>query len=88
MAPASLLPPQGVEQMSQGIVVELVHQCEQLAEFSPGKALACEPAEIVPGQVREQASLVLPVGHLAGNEQLKKLRIHGERQEASAPPRR
>jgi uncharacterized protein len=62
--------------MPQRVVIKLVHQRDQLAEFAGWKAFARKPAQIVAGQVGQQPSLVLPVRHLAGDEQLQVFGVH------------
>ncbi len=59
---------QRIEQMCERVVVEFVHQREQAAEFSLGKAFAREPAEVMRGQVGDQAAFVFAVGHFAGEQ--------------------
>lgn len=71
-----LASPQGIEQAAQGIVVKLVHERQQLAQFTAWKSLARKPAEIVPRQVRDDAAFVFPVRHFTGQEELKVFRFH------------
>ena len=62
--------PQRLEQIIQPVVVDLVHQRQQAADFALGKAGAGEPGEVVAGQIGDDATLVLAKWHGACDEQL------------------
>lgn len=62
--------------MPQVVVVKFVHQREQAAEFACGETFACKPAEVMSGQVRDEATLVFPVRHFAGGEEFEGFRCH------------
>src|SRR6478736_7511511 len=60
--------PQRLKQRAQVVVVDLVHEREQPAKLTLRKTLTCEPREVVSGQVREQSSLELSIGHRLRDE--------------------
>src|SRR5690606_17966063 len=67
---------QGRQQPDQVVVVELVHQRQQLTELPGRKTLPREPREVVPRQVGDDPPLVFAKGHLTGEQQLKLFGIH------------
>ena len=59
---------QRIQQATQVVVIELVHEFEQLAQFAAREALACEPAEVVAGEFRDFLAFVFTVRHFADEE--------------------
>lgn len=67
---------QRVEQRTQAIVIELLHEREQAADFSGRKAFAGEPIEVVPGQIGHEPAFVFSEGHGERDEAFEVVRIH------------
>ena len=67
---------QGIKQATKRVVIELVHQRQQFADFAMWEAFACEPAEIVTGEIGDEGSFILPIGHFTGEQKLKVFRFH------------
>lgn len=59
---------QGIEQMSQCIMVQLIHQCQEAAKFAFRKTFSGHPAEIMPRQIRNQAPLIFPIRHFTSRQ--------------------
>ncbi|CAM2185632.1 hypothetical protein BO443_60264 [Burkholderia orbicola] len=59
---------QRVQQASQAVVIDFVHQRELPAEFTARKPFAGQPVEVVAGQVGKKPVLVFTEGHGDGNE--------------------
>lgn len=57
-------------------MIQLLHQCQQPTDFSFGKTGAGEPVQIVAGQIGNQVTLILAIGHDARHQQLQVFRIH------------
>jgi hypothetical protein len=75
--PSRLLPlSQRIEQMPQSVMIQLVHQRDQAADFTRRESFTSEPAKIMAWQVSDQTAFVLPVRHFAGNQKLQVFRIH------------
>jgi hypothetical protein len=75
---------QWIEQVRQPVVVDFLHQRQQTAQFSVGKAFASEPVQVLTGQVGQDSALVLTEGHLARNEQFELFRVHGNRLDSNS----
>lgn len=73
----TVLGTQWVEQVTEAVVIDFLHQRQQPTEFAMGKAFTGKPIQVLAGQVREDAPLVFAVGHLAGDQQLEFFRVHG-----------
>ncbi len=54
--------------MAQRIVIQFIHQLQQLAHFICRKTFTRKPAQIVSGQVGEQAAFVFAIRHFAGDQ--------------------
>ena len=54
---------QWLEQITQTIVVNLMHQLQKLADLALGKPLARKPIEVVARQIGDQAALVFAKRH-------------------------
>ena len=68
--------PQRIQQRPQPVVVHLLHQRQQAADFTFGKAFASEPVQVVAGQVGQQATRVFAERHLDGDEFFKVFGLH------------
>ncbi|MNQ80340.1 hypothetical protein D3C85_953140 [compost metagenome] len=73
---AIVLGAQGVEQVGQAVVIDLVHQGQQAAQLALGKAFAGKPVQVGAGQVSDDPALVLAEGHLLGDQQFEFFRVH------------
>lgn len=62
--------------MSQSVVVQLVHQRDQAAQFAGREALASKPAEVMSWQIGDQAAFIFSVGHLVRDQALQLFSIH------------
>lgn len=62
--------------MPQGVVVEFVHQFQKSSELAFRKAFARKPAQVMPGQIGEQAAFVFSVRHLKRDEALQVFGFH------------
>lgn len=62
--------------MGQAVVVQLMHQRQQLADLAGWKALACEPVEIVAGQIGDHLPFVFAERHLAREEEFEVVLFH------------
>ena len=69
--------PQRIQQVRQTVVVDLLHQCQQTAQFPLGETLPGEPVQVLTGQVGKDSTLVFTEGHLARYQQFELFRIHG-----------
>ena len=58
-----------IEQAAQIVVIEFVHQGQQLAQFAPRETLACEPAEIMAGYIGNLAAFVFTVRHFPNQQE-------------------
>lgn len=54
---------QRVEQAAQAVVIHLLHQRKQPADFARRESFACEPVEVVPGQIGDKPAFVFAEGH-------------------------
>jgi hypothetical protein len=68
---------QWVKQIRQTVVVDLLHQRQQSAQFPVRKTLASEPVQVLPGKVGQDSAFVFAERHLARDQQFELLRIHG-----------
>jgi hypothetical protein len=66
----------GLEQISQTIVVNFVHQANQATNFALGHTFSHKPAQVVAWQVGNQATFVFAKGHGARDEQLQVFGVH------------
>lgn len=60
---------QRIEQAAQIVVIEFVHQGQQLPQFAARKTLACEPAEIMTGYIGNLAAFVFTVRHFPNQQE-------------------
>ena len=60
---------------------QLVHQCQQAADFSRLTSLARKPVEIVDGQVGDHPALVFAIGHGASEQEFEVKVVHRQRRE-------
>lgn len=67
---------QRIEQRTQAVVIELLHECEQAPDFSGREALASEPIEVMPGQIGHQSAFVFAEWHRERDEAFEVVRIH------------
>lgn len=59
------LAPQRIQQPTQRIMVDLIHQFQQLAQFAARESLARKPRKIMAGKFRNLLPLVFTEGHFA-----------------------
>lgn len=71
---------QRLKQRGKAVVVDFVHQRQQLAEAAGRKADAGEPGEVMAGQVGDQTPLVFAVRHRLGHQSFKVFGFHRIRQ--------
>jgi hypothetical protein len=71
-----VLLPQRLEQISQTIVVNFVHQANQATNFALGHTFSHKPAQVVAWQVGNQATFVFAKGHGARDKQLQVFGVH------------
>ena len=57
-------------------MIEFLHEREQAADFSRRKPLACEPIEVMAGQIRDESALVFAERHGERHEAFEVVRIH------------
>jgi hypothetical protein len=57
-------------------VIQLVHELQQATDFSLGKTLASEPAEVGTGQIGNDVVLVFAVWHDTREQQFEVFRLH------------
>lgn len=60
---------QRIEQTAQIVVIEFVHQGQQLAQFAAWKTLTREPAEIMAGNIGNFAAFVFAVRHFPNQQE-------------------
>jgi len=60
---------QWIEQAAQIVVIEFIHQGQQLAQFAAWKALAGEPAEVMAGHIGNLAAFVFTVRHFPNQQE-------------------
>ena len=60
--------PQWLQNIPQPVVVNFLHQCQELADRTIGEAFTCEPVEVVAGQVGDEYAFVLAKWHGGGNQ--------------------
>ncbi len=65
-----------IEQRRETVMIEFLHQGQELAQFSRGETLAGKPVQVVAGQVGKQAALVFAEGHAARDQELEVFRFH------------
>src|SRR5690606_41627780 len=58
---------QGIEQRLETVVIDLLHQGQQLPQFPLGYALAGKPVVVMARSIVTQPVLVLPIRLLAGH---------------------
>ena len=68
---------QRLEQALQAVMVDLVHQREQPADFAAWEPFARQPVKVMPGQVGDESTLVFPEGHGDGDKAFKVWDLHG-----------
>jgi hypothetical protein len=57
-------------------MIKFLHQGQELAQFSGGKAFAGKPVQVVSGQVCKQAALVFAERHAARDQELEVVGFH------------
>lgn len=57
-----------IEQAFQAVMVHLVHQREQPAEFASRESFTGQPVKVMPGQVGDEPAFVFAEGHGDGDE--------------------
>ena len=62
--------------MAQVVMIEFMHERDQLAQFAGRKTLAGEPAKVMAGQVGDHAALVFSIRHCAGQEKTQVIGVH------------
>ena len=67
---------QRFEQLGQTVMVDLLHQCKQSAEFAVRETFTGEPVQVRAWQVGDDPALVLAEGHFTGDQQFEFFRIH------------
>ena len=70
-------PTQGREQVGQTVVINLLHELQQAANFALGKAFASKPVQVVGGQIGYEHAPVLAKRHGQGHQALQILWAHG-----------
>lgn len=65
-----------LQQASQAVVIDFVHQRELSAEFAARESLTGQPVEVVPGQVGNEPALVFSEGHGDGDEGFEVWSLH------------
>lgn len=66
---------QRVEEGTEAVVVEFMHQGEQLPDLSRRETFTGKPVQVVSRQVRDQAALVFAKGHHSSHQQLQQFRV-------------
>jgi len=61
--------PQRLQKVRQAVVVNLLHQGQQTADFTRRKAFSGKPVQVIPRQIGNQRALVLAEWHCPGNQQ-------------------
>lgn len=69
---------QRLQQASQTVMVDLVHQRKLSAEFAAREPFAGQPVEVGPGQVGNESTLVFSEGHGDGDEAFKVWGLHAD----------
>ncbi len=59
---------QGIKQRRKAVVIQLLHQRQQTADFAGRKACASKPVKVWSGQAGNQAAFVLAVRHRERNQ--------------------
>ncbi len=67
---------QRFEQLGQTVMVDLLHQCKQSAEFAVRETFTGEPVQVRAWQVGDDPALVLAEGHFSGDQQFEFFGIH------------
>jgi hypothetical protein len=67
---------QRIKQGAQVVVVEFVHQGDQAAQLAGRETFACEPAQVMAGQIGDLAAFVFTVRHFTGQQEGEFFRIH------------
>ena len=67
---------QRIEQWTQAVVIEFLHEREQAPYFSRRKPFACEPIEVMAGQIGNESALVFAEWHGERHEAFEVVRIH------------
>jgi len=60
---------QRIEQAAQIVVIELIHQGQQLAQFAAWKTLAGEPAEVMARHIGNLTAFVFTVRHFPNQQE-------------------
>src|SRR5690606_30510467 len=77
--PTDLAAAQRIEQRRQAVMIDFLHQRQQLADVARREADPGEPVEIVARKIGNQAPLILSVGHRLGPQALEVVMRHGGR---------
>lgn len=67
---------QRFEQVREAVMVDLLHQREQAAEFAVRETFTGKPVQVWPRQVGNDPALVFAEGHFSGYQQFEFFGIH------------
>ena len=71
-----LMASQGLEQLTQTVVVNLMHEVKQAPNFAFGETFARKPVQVVAGKICQHRALVFAKRHAQRNQLLQIFWVH------------